>query len=128
MNNFPYELEIDEYYDSDLEDIINSCKSGYIISNISSEYIRKKDKPPSALELKNYNRHLEKIKEEKEREAYFRLNEQKEKKKSQKELEELEEFYKTPAYAKLISDYLEFHRKNKIGQFSNGEAVFSKAI
>jgi mannitol-specific phosphotransferase system IIBC component len=100
-------------YDSDLEDIINSCKSGYLVSNISTECITKKAKPPSALELENHNQYLkkikkekEKIKKQKEKEEYLKLKKQKEKK-------ELEEFYKTPAYVKLISDYLEFHRKNK---------------
>ena len=93
-------------YDSDLEDIINSCKSGYLVSNISTECITKKAKPPSALEIENHNRYLKKIKKEKEKEEYLKLKKQKEKK-------ELEEFYKTPAYTKLISDYLEFHRKNK---------------
>jgi len=94
-------------YDSDLEDIINSCKSGYLVSNISTECITKKAKPPSALEIENHNRYLKKIKKQKEKEEYLKLKKQKEKK-------ELEEFYKTPAYAKLISDYLEFHRKNKL--------------
>jgi hypothetical protein len=106
---FDYDYE----YDSDLEGIINSCKSGYLVFNISSEYISKKANPPSALELENYNRYLEKIKKQKEKikkqkeeEEYLKLKKEEEKKK-------LEEFYKTPAYAKLISDYLEFHRKNK---------------
>ena len=59
MNNFPYELEIDEYYDSDLEDIINSCKSGYLISNTSSAYNIKKPKDSKAERFRNHILYLQ---------------------------------------------------------------------
>ena len=119
MNNFPYELEIDEYYDSDLEDIINSCKSGYLISNTSSAYNIKKPKDSKAERFRNHILYLQ----TKKRDALIK---EKRKREEQKIIdaqysavltyvnttwskEKIEKFYKSPECARLIDEFLKVY-------------------